>query len=720
MQIYQKNMEENSLVSILSHFFLLVIVYNIPLQDHSHIITNFYFRSFLIVLLMLRLFLVYTKPFVHSKLISEIGIYTTGLWWSALVMFEFYYSKSFDITIAIMLFVVIGITSGGALSMFKKRRMVITYILILMVPAIFTVFIFGNEISIPLGSALCLFLAFNIIYSLKQNKIWEMLQYKSYQIKKQTIDLRSANLDLNKALLKSNESAKAKSEFLANMSHEIRTPMNGVIGAADILKDFKLNIEESKLVDIIYQSATSLLSIINDILDFSKIEAGKLVIDKSIFDLSKTVDNVVEIIKHNVSKKDIELIVFFDPRINRKVLCDETRVTQILINLLGNAVKFTLEGQVLLKVDLFEEFKDEYTIKFSIEDTGIGIPPEKQKKIFESFTQAEGTTTRKFGGTGLGTTISKMIVDIMGGTIGLVSPNPNNTFNDKGSIFYFSLKMRKAEPIIVDRFNCPNLQLSKALIIDDNETNCYVLNRMLSVWGIRSKELYRTQDAISLLEKKSNFDIVFLDYNMPKNTGLEVYQKIKKRLSSSTKTIMISSNSADVNHEIILKSGIDLLLYKPLKQSDLFDALQSLFCEKEIEKQKSQTNPTLDFGKVNILLVEDNIINQKIALSVLKQINLRADVANNGEEALQRLKHKLYDIVFMDIQMPVLDGLETIKLMRKNNDNTLVIAMTANAMKGDRELCLDAGMNDYISKPFKKEELYQILGKYLEGKNDDK
>jgi len=713
VKIYQRNIEENSLLSVFTHVFLLYIVFTVPENQNTHIYNKIFYVGILLLILAFRIILIYKKDSLFSKLIAEFLIYATGFWWSFLLSFEYYVSSEFDMLLSVLLFLVVGITSGGALSMFKRKRMVVTYIIILMFPTIISVYFNGKEMSNLLSGGLVFFIAFNIIYSIKQNKIWKNFQDTSVRIKDQSLELQASNLELNHALIKSNEAAKAKSEFLANMSHEIRTPMNGVIGAADILRGFNLDQEGMRLVDIIYQSATSLLSIINDILDFSKIEAGKLVIDKSVFDLSKTVDNVVEIIKHTLTSNNVELIVYIDPRIDHKVECDETRVTQVLINLLGNAVKFTLEGQIFLKVDLFDEMYDSYTIKFSIEDTGIGIPSEKQKKIFDSFTQAEGSTTRKFGGTGLGTTISKMIVDVLGGTMGLVSPNPNNTFNDKGSIFYFLLKMRKGDSIISDTFVDIDFQIRKALIIDDNETNCYVLSRMLLKCGIKSIALHKASDAISLLANNPNFDIIFLDYNMPDFTGLEVFQKVKNKLFPHTKTIMISSNSVDVNHEIISKSGIDMLLYKPLKQSEIFDSLQRIFNQKDTEKKVHKSNYLPDFGLAHILLVEDNIINQKIAISVLKQINLKVDVANNGEEALQRLVHKSYDVVFMDIQMPVLDGIETVKNMRKNGNLTPVIAMTANAMKGDRELCLNAGMNDYISKPFKKEDLYQILEKYL-------
>ena len=713
MKIYQKNMEENSIVSILSHFFLLFIAYSTPLVNRDHIINNNYFVSILTLILVLRIVLIYVKRIKYSSFLSEILMYLTGLWWALALSIEFYFSFKFDVLVTVLLFIVIGITAGGALSMFKRKRMVIIYVLLLMVPTMISVYLFGRELSHLLGGALVLFLGFNLVYSLKQNKIWNELQNSSIKIRTQTLELTSTNFSLNLALKKTQEAAKAKSEFLANMSHEIRTPMNGVIGASDILKGLNLGREESRMVDIIHRSANSLLTIINDILDFSKIEAGKLEIEQAPFDLLKTIENVVEIIRHNASKKEIELVVYFDHKIDRLVIGDETRITQILINLLGNAIKFTPKGQVFLRVDLLTNLAEEFSIKFSVEDTGIGIPPEKQKKIFESFTQAEGSTTRKFGGTGLGTTISKMLVDLMHGTIGLVSPNPNNTFNNKGSIFYFLLKLKKGEALVLKNRADSELRVKKVLIIDDNETNCYVLSRMLSNWNIKTCEVNSGAQAIRLIEQDKNFDVIFIDYNMPNYNGIELFSIIKSTLKKSTKTILFSSNSTDINNTKVKEVGIDLLLLKPLKQSELFNALLGLY-EYNVEVKKSPQLPNFNFEGLKILLVEDNIINQKIAISVFKQVNIKVDIVNNGEEALRRIEMKDYNLIFMDIQMPVLDGIETVKIMRKQGDNTIVIAMTANAMKGDKEMCLDAGMNDYISKPFKKDNLYTLIDKYKE------
>ncbi len=582
MKVYQKNMEENSIVSILSHFFLLFIAFGTPLTERNHLVNKWLYLSVLILILIFRLFLIYSKERKFSDLFAEISIYLTGTWWSVLLFYELYYNTEFDNISTVLLFIVIGLTAGGALSMFKRKRLVFIYIIILLIPTTFSIYRFGKDLSNLLGSALILFFSFNLVYAIKQNTIWQNLQKNKKEIIKKSEELKIKNQELNKALKTAEDAAKTKAQFLANMSHEIRTPMNGVIATADILNDMDLKTEQKELVNIIQKSGNLLLKIINDILDFSKIEVGKMNIQNISFNLIDSVGSIIDVFKISSKEKKIEMLTFIDSRIKMNIFGDDIRINQILINLIGNAIKFTNEGEVVLKIDLIEDAENYYTIKFAIEDSGIGISIEKQKIIFEAFTQENGSTTRLYGGTGLGTTISKMLVDLMGGKIGLESPNPNNKINKNGSIFFFILKLKKDKTFI----------------------------------------------------KQENLDSTY--------------------------------NLANIK-------------------------------------------------KIKILIAEDNIVNQKILLSVLKQIKLNAEIANNGQEVLDKLANEKFDLVFMDIQMPILDGIKTVEIMRKKNDNTLVIAMTANAMNEDKDMCINAGMNDYISKPFKKDDLYKLLYKYFGG-----
>jgi len=294
----------------------------------------------------------------------------------------------------------------------------------------------------------------------------------------------------------------------------------------------------------------------------------------------------------------------------------------------------------------------------------------------------------------------------------LQSPNPNNIINDKGSIFYFLIMLKKGDLLQQTIKINKKIEGKRALIIDDNETNCFVLNVMLKNWGIKAQEVYNGLQAENHLKNYNDYDLIFLDYNMPRYNGYQVFDKIRKLLKKKTKVIMISSNYTEVTQKEIQRRGIDSLFYKPIKQSDLKRNIVDLFFEKIIVSPQINNKKKYQFNDLQILVVEDNIINQKIALSVLKQVNIQADIANNGQEALDKFQQKQYDLVFMDIQMPILDGIETVKRMRDLGMQTIVIAMTANAMKGDMEMCLKAGMNDYISKPFKKEKLYELLKKY--------
>jgi signal transduction histidine kinase/CheY-like chemotaxis protein len=582
------------------------------------------------------------------------------------------------------------------------------------IPSFFGVLFYGHEISHSLSYALLLFGGFNIAYALRNNKIWlDLVENRKINSQK-TKELSAKNHLLEEALEEAKTAAKVKSEFLANMSHEIRTPMNGIIGATDILQDMPLEDEAQKMISIISKSGNSLLRIINDILDFSKIEAGKLDIDEIPFNLQKALDEVVELFRIKANKKNLEFIYSFDNRIKHLVIGDEVRINQILINLLGNAIKFTNKGHIILKISIINDSKESYLIKFSIEDTGVGIPPNKQKQIFESFTQADGSTTRKFGGTGLGTTISRMLVELMNGTIGLISPNPNLKSN-KGCIFHFTIPLKKGAPIVRKELFDGSLKGKKALIIDDNRINNIVIENMLNNISIEAKSVLSGEEAEKTILENIDFDLVFIDYNMPEKNGFDVFDKLKPNFSKNTKFIMISSNTTDVNITKVLKHGFDTCLFKPIKQIDLYNSLSKVYGLRKItEKTTKKETKTIDIPQnFKVLLVEDNLINQKVALSVFKQINISADVANHGKEALDMIQKKDYDIIFMDVQMPVMDGFETVTKLRTSGNDTVIIAMTANAMKGDREKCLRVGMNDYISKPFKKNDLYVVFEKWI-------
>ncbi|WP_317195163.1 PAS domain-containing hybrid sensor histidine kinase/response regulator [Carboxylicivirga sediminis] len=514
------------------------------------------------------------------------------------------------------------------------------------------------------------------------------------------------------------ESNKAKSEFLANMSHEIRTPMNGIIGATELLGKTRLSKEQKNVVSIIGRSCDNLLNIINDILDFSKIEAGKMKIESYAFNLRSTVDYLMDQMSFRSLEKGIEILNDVEETIPPVLIGDESRLIQVLVNLMGNAVKFTSEGEVVLKVEIEQQKGTNLTLHFSVEDSGIGIPKNKLEKIFESFTQADGSTTRKFGGTGLGTSISKMLVELMGGKIWVESPNPNFMWSKEnpGSVFHFTL------PFVIDK-NHKTLELNteqfahvNTLIVDNHKTNLLLLKKTLNNWQIKSDTVNDEKSALSMLEEHSEFNLMIIDSHVFSKAD-DNFLKTVKRKQKGIKIILFSSENRWKNPEEF--KGVDTVLQKPVKHADLFSAIEKLLVEGKndvstAEAQVAELKERIKDKK--ILLVEDNIINQKIAEKMLSRLGLQTNIANNGQEAVDMLtgeEQDQIDLVFMDVQMPVLNGLDATRKLREEKVDLPIIAMTANALKGDREVCIEAGMNDYIGKPVKMDDLENIIDKWL-------